>query len=248
MMLKDKILFKRSKISYNVGVCVIKEDLPALIQYFNMLHSDELTYYNNLEFNKRKTSYLLGRIAAKNAVSQMVEKDISCSSFSVKFGVFQFPIVKNLQHQNIQVSISHCNDLGVALAFPEEHPLGIDIERVNDDKICTIDTMLADKEKEIVKSMFVKISEGYTMLWTIKEALSKVLRTGMTTSFRIFELDSIQRQGVFYVSTFKHFKQYKSISIIKYGYACSIVLPKKSFMDLQRVFKLINDNRLKNQY
>jgi 4'-phosphopantetheinyl transferase len=67
-----------------------------------------------------------------------------------------------------------------------------------------------------------------TLTWTIKEALSKVLRTGLMTPFEIFCLQSIQFENNKWVSQFKNFAQYQAISFQLGKFICSIVCPKRS--------------------
>lgn len=235
MMIVNKILLERKKKDYTASLCILQEDLTELHKRIHILHSNEYFYFKNLQFDKRKQSYLLGRVSAKEAVKLLLKKDQDYKDFFIDFGIFQFPVVKGIQ-ENIQVSISHCNNYGASLAFPEDHPMGIDIEKVDVNQVKTIESSSTHKEKEHIKSHFINIADGYTTLWTIKEALSKVIKTGFTIDPKILEIKSISKTNNTYTSEFEYFNQYKAISFIVNSYAFTIVLPRNTSIDLDPIF------------
>jgi 4'-phosphopantetheinyl transferase EntD len=228
---KGKIILKRENRSFHAGFCLLKESLPDLKKSIILLHPDEKGYYDTLKFDNRKASYLLGRIASKAAISELIEGE-SMKSISIGFGVFNFPVVQHSVGRNIQVSISHCDNLGVALAFPEEHPLGVDIEKSDTHKIDTMKSQVCAGELELISNCNLPISIGCTVIWTIKESLSKIFRTGLTMDVKISEIESLKKIDSIYISTFRHFGQYKAISRCAGDYICSIVLPKNTTPDL----------------
>lgn len=200
-------------------------DYEELVQY---LHAQELKYYKKLEFEKRIRSFLLGRFAAKQAVGALIgEEDLK--NILIQSGVFTQPIVLS-KKQNIQVSITHCDDFGTALAFPEAHPMGIDLEKISPDKREVLERQITNAERERVKACSFSYDAGLTLLWTAKEAISKVLKTGLMTPFEIFEISKIEIHDNYVMGYFKNFAQYKVISFAIYRYLCSIVLPIKTEM------------------
>lgn len=221
------LVLKREHESFDACFCIIRDTLPQLARRLALLHPVEQAYYNGLKFDKRKLSYLLGRQAAKTAVALLAGVE-DLSSFYIGAGVFQFPVVKELPLRNIQVSISHCEQTGIALAFPEEHPLGIDIEKIEDDKAAIIKDYLSAREYELAMLCGLPAASGCFMMWTIKEALTKILRTGLTTDLHMIELASLERTGTTYTSTFRHFTQYKALSCQHGDYICSLVLPART--------------------
>ncbi|WP_315823364.1 hypothetical protein [Paraflavitalea speifideaquila] len=117
------IELQRTDSSYTAHYSIVNESLAALTPYLCLLHDRERNYYEALKVDLRRSSYLLGRLAAKTAVSTASGKQVTdMAAFYIGFGVFKFPVVKHCFHSNMQVSISHCDDIGIALAFPEEHP------------------------------------------------------------------------------------------------------------------------------
>lgn len=240
-MQKGEILLRRKEKHFKAGFCVINKDYPSLIKELFILHPDEISHYESLKFDRRKASYLLGRVAAKNAISELVIEKIQ--SVLIEFGVFKFPVVKSIKNQNIQVSISHCGNIGVALAFPEEHPLGIDIEKIDKSKVDAVKAVICENEFKLIKSSFLSELIGSTIVWTIKESLSKVLKTGMTMDFKVLEIKSLQKEGTVYISTFKYFTQYKSLSYQVNDHICTIVLPKNTSVNFD-VFSNALDNTI----
>lgn len=231
------ILFKRKAAEFKCSFYALNNQLPNLLKYIDILHIKEAEYCRSLKFDRRKKSYLLGRIASKHAVLELLQIDTCIQSFSIEFGVFHFPVVKYLTNQNIQVSISHCDQIGIAIAFPEKHPLGIDIERICVDKIATIKSSICKNEFKLIESIFLPLPVGGTLIWSIKESLSKVLRTGLTTDFQILEIKSIEKNKSTYISLFKLFIQYKAVSCQIGDYFCTVVMPKNSSCNLDFFWK-----------
>ncbi len=210
-MISGTISLQRKDTEFEGGYGILKQELPGLFRDISMLHPEEKKYLNTLKFNRRKHSYLLGRVASKQALSQVVTTQKPESVF-VDSGIFQFPVVKYIHNLNIQVTISHCEDIGLALAFPEAHPLGIDIEKIEESKVEAIKSQMTSKEKTMISAMEIPLNSAYTMLWTIKESLSKILKTGLMTDFKFFEVDSLLPDGNNYIATFAHHGQYKAVS------------------------------------
>lgn len=232
----------RSDSQYSASFSIIKSPLPGLTAYLPFLHEVERNYYDTLKADMRRSSYLLGRLAAKTALSVMTGSDVTqMASFYIDFGVFQFPVVKSFPHQNSQVSISHCQHIGIALAFPEEHPLGIDIEKIDPDKAAALESFSTPKDKEQFAGIGLNTLVGYTLMWTVKESLSKIIRTGLTMDPGILEVKSFERIGDCYISTFTHWPQYKSISFQCGEYICSVTLARKTTPGLDRFVQLCLD-------
>jgi 4'-phosphopantetheinyl transferase len=224
---QGKLQLVRSDIAFEAGFCVIKATLPALLSNIDLLHPNENLYYNSLKFDLRKKSYLLGRIAAKKAIL-CIQEIVKVSSISVDFGIFKFPIIKCPEIKNMQVTIAHCEDIGIAIAFPEEHPLAVDIEKVDNKKTDTLKNHISVSEVSLIKQHGLSDAVGYTLLWSIKEALTKAIKTGLTADIKILEIASLNSTGHEYLCTFRNFMQYKAYSFVIGMYVVSIVLPGKT--------------------
>lgn len=229
--LEELILTRPEKV-FKANCCFcyypLWEHYQEIIKY---LHPDERKYYETLKFEKRIRSYLIGRLTAKQAVAALTgETDLT--RISIQSGIFTQPIVNLVDNQNIKVSITHCDDFGAAVAFPEAHPLGIDLEKIYRDKTEVLERQMTQTEKELIQKQPYSYETMLTLLWTAKEALSKVLKTGLMTPFRIYEIEKIEIMDNHLLSFYRNFAQYKTVSFHIGNYLCSIVHPLKTDMSL----------------
>ncbi len=221
----------RPEGSYQAALCFcMMESMTDYEDIVKHLHPEERAYYHALKFEKRIKSYLMGRFVAKQAVAALIHEG-NLADIWIQSGIFTQPVVVSNQ-PNIQVSVSHCADFGAALAFPEAHPMGIDIEEIYQDKREVLERQITGFEAEQLKSFSAAYDTGLMLLWTAKEALSKVLKTGLMTPFQIFEISKIEVCGDYFMSYYKNFAQYKVISFTMDGYMCSIVHPMKTKLSL----------------
>lgn len=241
----DELILTRPEQVFKANSCFcfypLWEHYEGIIAH---LHPDERKYYESLRFEKRMRSFLIGRYAAKRAVAALTgETDLT--KILVQSGIFTQPIVTLPGHQNIQVSISHCDHWGIALAFPEVHPLGVDIEKIHLDKNEVLEKQMTPIEIELIKTQPDSYETMLTVLWTAKEALSKVIKTGLMTPMKVYEINKMEYQDHSFMSYYKNFGQYKTISFKIGDYVCAIVHPMKTELDmnitaLQSNFKVVD--------
>ncbi len=223
---------QRAQEAFRAHFCFCQ--FPSLPKYGDIelfLHFDELEYFKTLKYPKRQKSYLLGRYCAKSAVSSYTsEKNLA--RIVLKEGVFRQPLIYYAHEPNIQVSITHCEDFGAAVAFPELHPLSIDIEKVRPEKKGVIESQLTEDEKRIKNELSCSDATFLTIFWSAKEALSKILKCGLMTPFHVFELNRFEKRSDCVIGFYKNFAQYKSISFEVSPYICTLTCPKKTEIDL----------------
>jgi phosphopantetheinyl transferase len=197
----------------------------------------EQAYFSTLRFVRRQRSYLLGRYAAKLALRDLLhESDLR--AIEIARGVFDQPIARCARNQGWGVTISHAEPLAVALAFPAGHPMGIDIERFDSARCETIFSQLSDEEINWVKAFGGNKPEIAIALWTTKEALSKVLCTGLMTPIQVYNLTEFQPIGSgIWRGLFRNFGQYKALTWIGSFHVLSLVLPKRSGIALESNFR-----------
>lgn len=217
-----KIILTRTEKNYEAGFCILKTTALSTA-YTTWLHQNELAYLQTLRFEKRRSSYLLGRIAAKQAIIALFPS-LSPADIHIDFGVFGFPVVKCAAISNIKVSISHSDDIGIAVAYPEEHPMGIDIELIDPEQLSTLSSQIEVSEKALTTNSIA----DYTVLWSIKEAVSKIFMTGLTMGLELLTVKEFKYAGAYYESTFANIAQYKAISYVHERYVCSVVLPART--------------------
>jgi len=228
----------RKNSVHRFGISLVNEPLKALELHIAALHPKELELYSSFKHERRKLSYLLGRLSAKNAICALTDFNEFNSVF-IDVGVFEFPMVNCLSIQNVQLSISHCNTIGLSIAFPESHPMGIDFEEINTNHVDVLKDQMTLDEIQLVKNVFPEEAKGCTLIWTAKEALSKIFKTGLMMDFKVLELDHIEKKGPIWESTFKHCGQYKAISYFSGIYVCSLVLPKYSTFNISELLNVL---------
>ncbi len=224
LMLKREDTVMKAAVSFVHAVC--RDDAALDPEIF---HSDECSYFESLLFQRRKSNFLLGRLSAKQAASVLLREQ-NLRNISVETGVFGQPLLRTTGVPGYQVSIAHCDDIGTAVVFPEAHPMGIDIERISPNRNKTMESQLTTEERERIAA--VRGVEEYSVLltvsWTVKEAISKILRTGFTASLQVLEINEIRFNSGCFRSTFSHFPQYAAQSYRLGNYIFTIAAPRKT--------------------
>jgi 4'-phosphopantetheinyl transferase EntD len=234
-----RIRLIRDNKKFQASISIVKGGLSELSFYMKILHPEELMVYESFKHNRRRTSYLLGRLSAKQVLMNLTRENNS-KSIHIDSGIFQFPVIKCNTIYNIQLSITHCDDIGISLGFQESHPMGIDLEKIEEKRINGILSQITRREELFFKNSFMKNIVGYTVIWSIKEALSKILKTGLMIDFKLLEIENIIIKNNIVESRFCHFAQYRAISFIKGTYVCSIVLPKNTEADFEQFHEALN--------
>ncbi|WP_226001901.1 4'-phosphopantetheinyl transferase family protein [Paenibacillus sp. BJ-4] len=224
LMLKREDTVMKAAVSfvhadYNTGAPLDRE----------VFDSEECSYFENLVFHRRKSNFLLGRLSAKQAASVLLSEP-NLRNVSVKTGIFGQPLLRITGVPSYQVSIAHCDCIGTAVVFPEAHPMGIDLERIGPNRNKTIESQLTTEERERISDVqgVEEYSALLTVFWTVKEAISKILRTGFTTSPHVLEIIETRFVNGYYRSTFSHFPQYAAQSYRLGNYIYTIVAPRKT--------------------
>ncbi len=218
-------LLQRHDKQYAASLCISRLSLNSLkVNAPDYLHVKEQPYFTSLQYSKRQHSYLLGRFCAKHAISNYLQNE-SLSCILIENGVFNQPIVYHPLPTDVQITISHTDSIGAALAFPNSHPMGIDVEMINETHVMTIKTQLTSIEQQ--KAALFSKNEPWicTLMWTAKEALSKALKSGFMISFDLFEIEEMQQKANYVESSFKHFQQFRAISFPLAETICSVVYP-----------------------
>jgi 4'-phosphopantetheinyl transferase len=224
---------KRKDGTQHSELCVVSLSLAELREYAkSFLHPREFSYFSSLAYERRQLSYLLGRFAAKQALVHYGMEAVLTDMW-IEPGVFDFPVIHYPGNEKIQLSDSHTETYGVALIYPEIHPMGIDLEILDAKKNSTIETVLTKEELQLLNNLAgMQTDEKYALFWTVKEALSKVLRTGLTTPFEIYAVKTLNSANNHWISEFQNFTQYKGVSFLLGHFMCSIVFPKRTEMTI----------------
>ncbi|WP_025764161.1 4'-phosphopantetheinyl transferase family protein [Dyadobacter tibetensis] len=191
------------------------------------LGTNELEYYNSIPSINRQYSYLHGRYVAKTALKTYLKVPIP-AAVQISSGIFNQPIIEHPDVNHSQISISHSGEWATCIVFPEAIPLGLDIERVDFTKDWTRLVPLSETERaNLLSGSLLTSPQPYTLIWTIKEALSKAIKTGLTVNPKIFEIASIDRQNDHWEASFQYFTSFKAYCWQYEEYIWTIVHPAK---------------------
>lgn len=169
---------------------------PVVIDWcadYLLTESERALWRARARDEQRKVQWLLGRIAAKEAVRKLVLRQSGVrllnQDVEIIYDESGRPVVSPLLAQVLGwapwISIAHSGDVAVAVAINSEFPIGVDLQ------------MIAERDQEFIEfafsageqELFAAVSGArryclLTQLWCAKEALAKALGTGFQGAFR----------------------------------------------------------------
>jgi len=234
----DLFMIRRKEEVFPVYIAVSNKQLSELLEEEkDFLHPEERQYLNSLPKGTRGHSFLLGRYTAKLAASAYT--GVPVSGLHIKPGVFQQPVLQGNNISNVQLSIAHSGEWSIAIVFPESHPMAADVEVIKTGNDLSKLIPLTPGENKMLYALPFGLDANMTLAWTIKEAMAKVIKTGLTASLEIFTISSIKLQDHYIVCEFTNFAQYKAIAWIEYHAAWCVVLPRNSELDVGQLQFLV---------
>ena len=192
-----------------LAVSLCQKDEYRELDVERILSAKELTTYKGYQHRKKKVDFLLGRSMAKCAIDKLS----ACENFAeieITNSVFGAPIVIGDNMANLGVSISHSNEYATAVSYHRNFPCAIDTEVIRPKCEKAMRSLLECNEASIIK--------GYnelnilTVMWTAKEAASKVLNIGFTVDTKIFEVDKIQKSSDCLIGSYRYLKGFQFVS------------------------------------
>ncbi|MBT2403174.1 MULTISPECIES: type I polyketide synthase [unclassified Streptomyces] len=135
---------------------------------------------------RARSPWLLGRIAAKDALRQLLWDGGAGPVFPVEVPVGNDPsgrpLARGTLAHGVRLSIAHKDRLAVAVAHPTR-PVGIDVEPVTADPDALIRIALGPGELLLAEALSARDGTGLpaalTALWCAKEAAAKAHGTGL---------------------------------------------------------------------
>jgi 4'-phosphopantetheinyl transferase len=194
----------------------------------------------DLKFDRRRRTFLLGRYCAKESLAALLHRR-DFTSIDVIPGVFAQPVVLN-SGSRASVSISHTDDSAAALAFDSTHPMGLDIECLDEEKASAVEAQLTAKEKIMVASLSQNRSEARFVSWAMKEALSKVLLTGLMTPLPIYEIATMVTEDDVWRATFRNFGQYQAVALLVRRHVVALALPKNTQIQISMLDSCVSSD------
>jgi 4'-phosphopantetheinyl transferase len=176
----------------------------------------------------RALSYLSGRFAAWQAVALYLDGQ-GDQAFEVSSGVFNQPIVRCPVFEPPAITISHTSDFAVAVAHDAGHVMGVDVEQTRAVSHAPVDCFFTGAERRLAAIIPGDEHGRLTAVWTIKEALSKALKCGLTVPQGMFEISRLEVEANGAVrSEFLNFRQYRCQTWMLRSHVLSIAMPRKT--------------------
>lgn len=227
---------ERAEMSLSAQVCFAGKDSLQNLEAQKILTPAELTDFNEFSFEKRKSEFLLGRLVSKLTVSEWLQqKGKNWDLLQLRMGndIFNKPYCHPEQPVLLEswpnLSLSHSHGMAAALVFSREHPMGIDLEKIDEKHTEVVAAEMTSQERDIFAGLGLKGALPYTLNWTIKEAYSKAIGVGLTTPFKVMEVKEIQgHKQVYFETWLRNFHQFRVHSWVLNGYVCSIAVPYKT--------------------
>ena len=198
-----------------------------------MLSATELAQYANLRFPQKRHGFMLGRLAAKSALGAMLEES-EWPNISIRAGVFGQPQVGHSRALGTDVTVSHSNDVAVAVAFPADWPMGIDLETVVGDAVVAVLAALDASAEERAWLAAAPMGRSATcgVLWTAREALGKALKTGLNSPLGVLSLCNFKPAvadpaGAAWAGGYTNFPQFRWLAQVFGERALTLSLPRE---------------------
>jgi len=191
------------------------------------LSPEEAAVAARYQLPRRRGSYLMGRYCAKAALAPLLgENDLR--RIGIHAGVFGQPLVRHRSGAPFGVSLTHWDTGAAAIAFPDGHPMGIDGESPNPDRLHTMSLSLSPEEARwAARSPLLRT----TAAWTAREALSKVLRCGLMAPLEFLAIappaEADGNRGIL-EGNYAHFTQYRFVTLFHQQAVLSLCLPRRS--------------------
>lgn len=139
----------------------------------------------------RRGEYIAGRLAARAALAEL-----SILDFNVLKDADGSPIWPD----SVQGSISHKEQLAVAIASKSFRYVGIDLESHMSHKkaVKLADKITNEKEQEVIRNSILEFSDGFTRTFSAKEAIYKAVYPYVKRylPFNVCEVTHIDEQGL----------------------------------------------------
>jgi len=179
------------------------------------------------QFAAKKQGFLLGRLAAKRALGALLEEP-DLRRIEIRSGIYGQPLVQHLRAGSAEVSVSHSHGLAVALAFPAECPMGIDLETIS---AASAEVVLGELEASPPELTWlatggVDPATACCVLWTAREALGKSFKLGLNSPLGILALSEIRPEGEdTWACRYVNFPRCQCLSQAKDGRVLSLAMP-----------------------
>jgi acyl transferase domain-containing protein/phosphopantetheinyl transferase len=174
----EELLLGHNKISLNV------------LAYLVLSRRERTTWHKLNLPDRRRMEWLLGRSAAKDAVSNLLRRkfgiELCPADVEIEVNGYGQPVVNislpDLSDRIPSVSIAHTNGIAVALAADSSEgvAIGIDIEVPHQVQQGFAEMVFCFEERKLISSLQSEVADEWVLrLWCAKEAVAKAIGIGM---------------------------------------------------------------------
>ena len=153
-------------------------DLQDLPPAESVLSGAECAFYKTLKLPKRRAEWLGARLALKRLLAAYTGRALTDFTLLAPGGVGKPSVCVGENSLQIPFSLTHSNGFAVAALAPHAQAIGIDLELI-------APRLAAWKADFFHPSELAREDDAFlTLLWTQKEALVKLLGSGLTINSR----------------------------------------------------------------
>lgn len=181
-------------------------DLSALPPAEEFLSPRERTLYNAFRFPKRKTEWAGGRLALKRAAAALLGENNLKNIEVLPRPSGKPELLAGGNPAALAHSITHGNGFAAAAASREYRLLGVDLEKVQPRIAGWAEMFFHPSELTQTGDAFL------TLLWTQKEALVKLLGTGLSVNSA--DVRIINGKAAFYAEALKIYQSLGSPEVV----------------------------------
>lgn len=173
--------------------CFAAADAAPAQEFLSESEKEKLAGF---QFAAKREGFLLGRLAAKLALCALLEEP-DLRRIEIRSGIHGQPLVHHPRAGCAEVTVSHSHGLAVALAYPHEVPMGIDLETVAAVSAPAVIGELEASPAEFTWLATSGVDEATAccVLWSAREALGKALKIGLNSPLGILALSGIEDRG-----------------------------------------------------
>ena len=220
----QSLILRHGKIEQRV--CFVAVDATPSAEFLSESEKERL---QGIQFAAKREGFLLGRFAAKNALGALLaEPDLR--QIEIRSGIYGQPLVHHPRAGSAEVTVSHSHGLAVALAYPAEYPMGIDLETISavSTEVVIGELEASPPELTWLATGGVNAATACCVLWTAREALGKALKIGLNSPLGILALADIRAAGEGgWVGRYLNFPQCQCLSQVKGDRVLSLAMPKE---------------------
>lgn len=146
---------------------------------------------------KRRSHWLAGRIAAKEAV-RVAGHPLEPARDPVAYAASGAPTVEGGPTGPILVTLTHSGQWAMAVVVPGGRRLGIDYETGAHDKLQLLDKVCSRRELEannLLPPLAAGAGERFAQIWTLKEACLKAFEVGLVGDLHSIVVSKIADGG-----------------------------------------------------